>query len=223
MNNEVTVVLPAYNEEESIGGVIDEILALPVKCDILVVDNGSTDETYNIATYKDVKVITEPEKGKGSAIRKGFKLAKTPYVVMMNSDYTYPAVYIEDLLWRMKELEFDVVMGERLEKERNSMSPINSFGNKLLSYLASFLYGRSVSDVCTGLWGFRKTALDKFNLTSGGFTLEADLFVNSVRNDCLIDYLPISYRPRINGSKAKLRIKDGFKIGWFLVKNKWTR
>lgn len=216
----LTVILPAYNEEESLGKVIDEIRSLPVKCDILVVDNGSTDETYNIATYKEVKVVTEPNKGKGNAMRTGIKLIKTPYLVMMDSDYTYPAVNIEDVLMRLDGLEFDVVIGERKEKDQYSMSFINSLGNKFLSYLASLLYGKWTSDVCTGMWGFRKTALDKFDLVSEGFTLEADFFINSVRNNCLIDLLPINYRARQEGDKAKLRIWDGFKIAWFLIKRR---
>ena len=215
--SEVTVVLPAYNEEEAIGRVIDEIKALPVDCDILVVDNNSSDDTYNIATYKDVKVITEPKKGKGNAMRRAFQLVSTPYIIMMNSDYTYPARYIEPILYRLSTLDFDVVIGERYERDRQSMSKINALGNRFLSWLASSLYSYKVSDVCTGMWGFKKTTLDKFSLSSDGFTLEADLFVNTARNYCIVDSLPISYRSRTNGSKAKLK---GGQRKWQKIANK---
>ncbi len=75
-------------------------------------------------------------------------------------------------------------------------------------------------DVCSGMWGFRKESLEKFNLVSNGFTLEADLFVNSIANKCVIFQTPIHYRKRSGGS-PKLKIWDGFKIAWFLVKERF--
>ena len=217
--NELTVILPAYNEEKAIGKVIDEIRSLPVKCDILVVDNLSTDDTYNITFYKEVKVVVEPLKGKGNAIRTGFKLVKTPYVVMMNSDYTYPVKYIP-FFYELLSKGYDVVVGYRYWRAKDSMSLANSFGNKALSLLASILYRKRIKDVCTGLWGFRREVLDKFKIESTGFTLEAELFTEVVKHECNLTQTPICYWSRQDGSKAKLRIWDGFKIGWFLIKRR---
>ena len=220
---DLTVVLPAYNEEESLGLVIDEIKALPVQCHILVIDNNSTDDTYNVAISKGVKVVTEELLGKGNAMRKGFELASTPYVIMMNSDYTYPADNIIGI--RALLAEYDVVIGYRYVKEDGSMSLINSVGNKMLSLLASALYGIRVHDVCTGLWGFKKGTLDRIIPESEGFTLEAELFVRVAEfgDTCKLIQIPTSYRSRLNGSKAKLKVWDGFKIGWFLIKNRWRQ
>jgi glycosyltransferase involved in cell wall biosynthesis len=218
--NRVTVILPTYNEEESIGPVIDEIMALPVDCDILVIDNGSTDETYNILTHKGVKVITEPKRGKGNAMQLGFTIPRTPYIIMMNSDYTYPAEEIPKFVSRL-EAGYDIVIGERHWLEGNSMSIVNSFGNKVLSLLASSLYGFGILDVCSGMWGFSRPILDTFNITSEGFTLEVDLFVNAIKNGCAIAQIPIGYRSRLGNSNAKLKVGDGLKIGWFLIKNRW--
>lgn len=219
-NSNLTVVLPAYNEEKSIGMVIDEIRSLPVQVDILVVDNASIDETYNIAVYKKVKVITEPFKGKGNTIRGGFGLVKTPYVVMMNSDYTYPAKYIM-MVYGLLSVGYDAIVGYREGREQGSMSLLNSFGNKMLSLLASILYRKRVLDVCCGLWGFRKDILDKFYLDSKGFTLEAELFTQVVKHKCKMAQVPIGYRSRPQGSRAKLKVWDGFKIGWFLIKSRF--
>lgn len=218
--SELTVILPSYNEEKAIGKVIDEIRSLPVKCDILVVDNNSTDDTYNIALYKEAKVVTAELQGKGNAMKKGFKLVNSPYVVMMNSDYTYPVGYIP-LFYQLLSKEYDVVVGYRYWKQSNSMSLANFLGNKILSQLASVLYRKRIKDVCTGLWGFRKEVLNKFEIQSEGFTLEAELFTEVVRHECNLVQIPISYRARQDGSKAKLRIWDGFKIGWFLIKKRW--
>lgn len=218
----LTIVLPAYNEEASLGSVIDEIRALPMECDILVVDGNSQDDTYNVAVHKDVKVVTEPLRGKGQAIRKGFGLVSTPYIIMMDSDGTYPAEYIPETLHSL-EMGNEVVIGHRRWKSKGSMSLINSLGNKFLSILASTLYGTKVKDVCSGLWGFRKDTLDKFHLSSNGFTLEAELFTKVVKHECQLDQIPIVYRPRFGGSNSKLRLSDGFRITWFLVKNRWKK
>lgn len=220
--NEVTVILPAYNEEESIGKVIDEIKALPVHCEILVIDNNSMDDTYNICVRKGVKVVTEPNPGKGNAMKRGFGLVGTPYVVMMNSDYTYPAEYLQTIYRLLRVSKYDVIIGSRQIKEKGSMSYANTFGNFCLSLLASILYGYRINDVCSGMWGFKKDTLDKFCIRSKGFTLEAELFTKIIKHRCRIFQIPIGYRSRQKGSKAKLKIWDGFKIGWFLIKRRFN-
>ena len=73
-------------------------------------------------------------------------------------------------------------------------------------------------DVCSGFWGFRQDSVNKFAIMSDGFTLEADFFLNTVKHKCSFLEFPISYGARVEGSEAKLRIFDGFRIAWFLVK-----
>jgi len=217
----LTVVLPAYKEEKTIGRVIDEIRSLPIKCDILVVYTPSPDNTYNAASCKGVEVAIQTERGKGNAIRFGFGLVKTPYVVMMDSDYTYPAGWIILIDLALRYYGYDIVICERKWRSPGSMPTLNLLGNKGLSILASLLFRKRVRDLCSGMWGFRKEVLDKFNLVSKGFTLEADLFVNAVRNKCSIAQIPSFYRPRPDGDKPKLKLSDGFKIGWFLIEGRF--
>ncbi len=222
MESKVTVLLPAYNEEQSIGKVISEIReANPGWCNILVGDNCSTDKTREIALAKGTNPILITDRGKGKVIRTLLTQVDTPYVVMVDSDYTYPiGDNLRALLGFLEFTEADVVVCPRRWIESGAMSKINRIGNKLLSLLASILY-RDIEDICSGMWGFRKETLDKFSLTSDGFTLEADLFVNAVANKCHIVQLPIRYRARLNGSKPKLKIWDGFRIGWFLIKRRF--
>jgi len=218
---DLTIVLPTRNEAQSISKVIDEIRALPVRCNILVMDGLSTDGTDKIALNKGVKVLYESRKGKGVAFRSSLEFVETPYVVMVNADYTYPLEYTQTIYGLLKMGKYDVVIGCRELKEEGSMSAANTLGNFLLSTLASILYGHRIYDVCSGMWGFRLGILKKFNLTSMGFTLEADLFSNAIRNKCRICQIPIGYRPRLEGSKAKLKMLDGFKIAWFLIKRRF--
>ena len=83
------------------------------------------------------------------------------------------------------------------------------------------LYKKRIKDVCCGLWGFRKETLDKFYPRSEGFTLEAELFIEVIKHKCRMIQIPINYRSRQDGSKTKLKVWDGFKIGWFLIKRRF--
>ena len=213
---DITVVLPALEEEEAIGKVIDDIRGVLPGCKILVAYQPSTNGTAKIIAAKGVDCITEDKRGKGYAVRTAMRSVDTRFVIMMDSDFTYPAKHIPELLEGLE----DVSMGYRANREQGAMSSANWFGNRCLSLMASILYRRRVRDVCTGMWAFRRGVLDKFELESGGFTLEADLFVNCVRNRCKIKQIPIDYRARLDGSLPKLRIVDGVNIGLFLVKKR---
>ena len=213
---DITIVLPTFEEVESVGKVIDDIRNFMPDCRILVAYNPSDDGTADILREKKVEWVTEVKKGKGYNVRNAFRFINSEYIVMIDADYTYPVSYIPALLDGIE----DVALGYRECRDHNAMTFVNFFGNRMLSLMASVLFRRKVRDVCTGMWAFRKGALDKFELESGGFMLEADLFVNSVRNKCKIKQIPIVYRARLDNSMAKLRITDGFKIGLFLIKKR---
>lgn len=215
----VTILLPAYNEEKAIGKVIDEI---PSGCRVLVGDNCSSDNTCDVIERKGLTPLLVYERGKGNVIRALTKYIDTPYTIMANSDYTYPLTYSHTIYHLLSKSGADVVMGYRHIKEKGSMSFTNSLGNWALSLLASVLYKKRVYDVCTGMWGFKTDVLKGFNLTSAHFTLEADLFVNAVKNGCRIEQIPIAYRARLEGDKPKLKVWDGFRIAWFLIRKRWS-
>jgi len=141
---------------------------------------------------------------------------------MMDGDFTYPAKHIPEMI-RCLDNGADVVIGYRFKRAKGSMSRMNTIGNCGLSILASALYGVHVKDVCSGMWGFRRNVLSRYNITSDGFTLEADLFANTIRNGCKLAQIPIGYRARLDGSVAKLGIKDGFKIARFLIRKRFCR
>jgi len=221
-NKDTLVLLPALNEEEAIGQTIDDVrLHLP-GCQLVVVDNYSTNGTRRIVKGKGVRLISTP-RGKGLAVRTallGILPTNFKWLVMIDADFTYPAEHIPVVISEL-EKGADVVMGYRQELEMGSMTDIHAFGNTGLSLMASLLYLKWVRDVCTGMWGFRRDALKKFKLTSPKFTLEADFFVNAVKTKCNITQIPISYRARVDGSLPKLKVSDGFDIGWFLIKKRF--
>lgn len=218
---EITIILPTLNEAKAISKVIQEIRLLPIKCQIFVVDGLSTDDTPAIALDLGVPVFYEKRKGKGVAFRTVLKHIDTPYIVMIDADGTYPVDAIVSFCEALSE--YDIVKGDRKWLENGAMTKTHRFGNYMISLLASILFQHRTRDVCSGMWAFRKECLDKFNLTSAGFTLEADLFINTVRTGCTLKELPIEYKKRIQGDKAKLMMRDGFEIGWFLIKRRLQR
>jgi glycosyltransferase involved in cell wall biosynthesis len=212
----IAILLPALNEEKSIGKVIDGIKSLYIKdCRIVVVDSMSTDKTKEIALSKGAMVLNVPGKGKGIAIRRAFELICDDYYIMLDSDGTYPTGRIPDILKMLKE--YDVVMCPRIYKEKGSMPLLNSLGNWFLTRLANFIYETDIKDLCTGMWGFRRSFIKDIELVSKGFTLEAELFIRTVEEGYSLGELPIKYSKRID--KPKLKLWDGGRIAWFLIKN----
>jgi len=224
MSKQVIVLVPALNEEMAIGHTVKEIKQLMPHSNVVVVDSSSSDATADRARAEGAVVYNTPRGGKGLAVRCALayltkKLDDDDCLAMMDGDFTYPAYHLDAILQTLTS-GADVVIGYRHKRQQGAMTATNAFGNKTLSLLASLLYGYYVRDVCSGLWGFRIAALKKFALTSNQFTLEADMFVNARKTHCRLEQVPITYRARLSGSDAKLRVSDGIKIGWFLIQQR---
>lgn len=218
----IAILLPAHNEAEAIGKVIGEVsMAMgSLRHRIVVVDSGSTDSTAQEAKKHGVTVLPA-ERGKGKAVRYGanYLALNEQYeaVVMMNSDYTYPAQHIPAMLEALGK--HDAVYGIR---DYSVISPVHRFGNEVLSTLATVLWNVPIFDLCSGMWAFRREALAGIlpRLCSDGFTLEADIYTALLAGRCSIGCIPIGYRPRIGN--AKLHMGDGFRIAAFLLRRRLT-
>ena len=226
MKKRVCVILPALNEENTIGLVIDEIPREELEkrgysTDIMVVNNGSTDRTGEIARGKGVQVVEESKKGKGRAIRAGFETVDCDFVFMLDSDYTYPAVHIPAML-EVLEDGCDVVMGSRLKGHimDGAMSNLNRLGNRLLAIMTNVLYGTKISDPCTGCWGLRADVVKGLKLEANGFDIEVNMLTEIARNGFRMAEIPIGYRKRKTHPKLN-SLRDGFRIGKMLVRRRF--
>ena len=224
----VSIIIPALNEKLTIGKVIDEIPKEDLQkvgygVEIVVVDNNSTDGTAEIAKEKGVKVIVESIKGKGRAVRTGFKSVGGDFIFILDADYTYPATYIPIMLEVLQE-GHDVVIGSRLRGQmgEGAMSRMNLVGNRFLSFIANILYGTRISDLCTGYWGLTRRVIEDIELDAKGFELEAAMFAEIAKKGYSIAEVPICYRRRTTPPKLN-SLKDGFKIGWTLLTKKFRR
>lgn len=224
----VTLLVPAKNEES---GIRETLAALPVAAlralghptEILVVDGKSTDRTREIARATGARVLVQVGMGKGNAVRGALHATDSDYVVMLDADATYPAERIPDFVAHL-ERGFDVVMGSRLRGRAapGALSKVNRVGNFGLSAIASLLYGRRCTDVCTGMWAFRREAVARLPLESLGFEIEAELFAESVKAGLNLLEVPIRYDARRGVTKLN-KLGDGARIGLRLLKSRVNR
>ncbi len=223
----VTILLPALNEEDGIGEVIDSLPfgrleEMGFRANVLVVDGHSKDTTIKIAREKGAKVAFQHGKGKGNAVRLGMEIADSEFLVMLDADGTYPTEDIPAFLDMLQD-GADVVMGSRLAGriEDGAMTDLNRAGNKILSFLASMTYRTKVTDVCTGMWAFNRQAIESLRLNSTGFEIEAEMFAQASKAGLVIRETPILYSPR--RGEAKLgSIGCGLRIGLKLIRKRFV-
>lgn len=218
----VTILLPARNEEAGLSETlarlpVDDVRALGHDVEVVVVDGHSSDGTREAARRYGARVLVQPGKGKGDAVRMAFRVLDSDYVVMLDADSTYPEDRIPRFV-RYLDAGFDVVMGSRLSGtiHEGAMSGTNRFGNWALSTLATALYGRRCTDVCTGLWGFNREAMAALPLRSDGFEIEAEMYAESVKAGLNVVEVPIEYRARAGDTKLN-KLGDGYRIARALV------
>lgn len=224
----VTVLLPALNEEDGIGEVIDTLPRKRIEnagygLRILVVDGNSKDRTIEIAKEKGAEVVLQDGKGKGFGVRAGFTSVDTDYLIMMDADGTYPSENIPEFLEHLSN-GADVVMGSRLlgSIAEGSMTDLNRAGNRLLSFMATTLYGMRTTDLCTGMWGFTREAIDALELNSSGFEIESEMYAQSVKAGLSIHEIPICYSTREGETKLG-SLRCGLRIAMKLLRKRFVR
>jgi len=221
----VSIILPTYNEEKALQKVVKDIVDnFPEYGEIIIVNDGSTDKTESVAKlcekrYKNVRLIShEKNKGKVEAIRTGVKNARGSIIVLMDSDYTYPAEYIRYLVEKIKD-GYDLVLGNRFGK-KYKMSLFNKIGNKIFSLLITFFSGKSIADGQTGFRAFRKSIFPEIDVRAKSLEYETKQTLKAARLGYKIYEVPIEYRKRIGKSKLNPVI-DGFKMFKAIVDIFW--
>ena len=209
----ISIVLPSLNEEQSIQKVIEEIRTTKLpKNEIIVVDGCSTDDTVEIARELKTNVLIETKRGYGRAIYRGIDEAKGKIIVIMDSDYTYPASYIPQLIAPLIKNEADLVLGNRLFKKSSVlMKKSHLFGNMVLTLWFNVIFVSRFRDTQTGFRAFRKRDFKKLKVYSKGIFLPSELLYKALKKRFRIIEIPIRYRPRIGKSKLS-PLRDGIVI-----------
>jgi len=218
--DEVCVLIPALNEEPTIGPLLDQ-LKIQGFSDIIVVDGRSTDKTRDIARAKGARIYIQKGRGKGAALIEVITspdLIEKPYVLMLDADGTNAP---EDDLVMLTPLfnGADQVIGNRLiDTNSDAFHRLNRYGNKILNHMFKVTHGKYLSDILSGYRAFKTTSLKRMHLTEQGFGIETELAAESVRQDHTVVIVPVSYGVR-RGTATKLNpFSDGIKIGLTMIK-----
>jgi glycosyltransferase involved in cell wall biosynthesis len=217
----ITVVIPCLNEEQGIEKVLSRTPSFVDE--ILVVDNGSTDRTSDVARGFGATVIREDVRGYGRSYKKGFGLATGDVIVTLDGDHSYPPDAISYLLEAFLHLEVDFLNASRFPvRDRQAMSFKHKMGNLILSLAMSMLYFRWVRDSQSGMWVFRRSILKKMSLVSDGMAFSEEIKIEALRNpDIRFEEISIQYSSRLGEIKLN-PWRDGFHNLWFLVRKRFA-
>jgi Glycosyl transferase family 2 len=211
----VSVVMPCLNEEEAIGICIEKIqrtfAAAGIDGEIVVCDNGSTDDTVAIAQRMGARVVHQPMRGYGNAYIKGFANAKGQYLIMGDADDTYDFTLIPKFLEYLGDRGYDFVTGSRYLQGGNQKIPLlhRIVGNPALTALLNFLFSTPYTDVYCGFRGFSHAAYDRIQPVSPGMEFNLELAINAGLAGLKIAEIPIVLQPRLGESKLRT-----FSDGW---------
>jgi len=220
----LSVIMPCFNERETIETVVDMVLAQSLTRELIIVDDGSTDGTRELlAKFTDprVRVILQPANGgKGSALRTGFSEALGPYVVVQDADLEYnPAEFI-DLVKPLLADKADVVYGSRFLAGRphRVLYYWHSVGNRLLTTASNVFTNLNLTDMETCYKVFRKEVLDSFTLEENRFGIEPELTAKIARGGWRVYEVGISYSGRTYDEGKKIGWKDGVRAFYCIVR-----
>jgi glycosyltransferase involved in cell wall biosynthesis len=214
----VCFLVPAYNEAATIGEVLERIAQLDLEPQVIVVDDGSTDETAAIAERAGVLVIRQANRGKGAAIRVAIPHIESEIVVIQDADMEYDPTEVPSLIDPIVRGAADVVFGSRLSGGRPQRAYLfwHMIGNRVLSLLTGVLFNTTLSDMETGYKAFRADVLRSLDLRQDGFGIEPEITGEVCKRNLRVYELPISYYGRTYAEGKKITWRDGFKAIWVL-------
>ena len=220
----VSVIIPAFNEEQTIGQVLAALRTLPLEKQIIIVNDGSTDGTYTVleelrATHELTVVHCQENRGKGFAIRSGLPHVKGEVVVIQDADMELDPADIPELVKPLEKENVQVVYGSRFLNGRGNASLQNFIANRILATYTNLLYGCRITDESTGYKAFSTELITRLELTCEGFEFCPEVTAKILRAGYRIHEVPVSYVPRTKKQGKKLRFwLDGLFAVWTLLK-----
>lgn len=213
--DEIAVLIPCFNEAETIGKVVKDLKDVLPDAKIYVYDNNSTDETVKIATSAGAIVRHEHLQGKGNVIRRMFREINAKCYLIIDGDNTYPADFAKKMVDLVLIDKVDMVVGDRLSSTyfRENKRRFHNFGNSLVRTSINRLFRSNIKDIMTGYRAFSYQFVKTFPVMSRGFEIETEMSIHAVDKNMYIKNVIIDYRDRPEGSVSKLNTyRDGIKV-----------
>jgi glycosyltransferase involved in cell wall biosynthesis len=219
-DQKITVVIPCLNEEQGVEKVLRRMPAFVDQ--VIVVDNGSTDRTSDVARALGAEVIREDVRGYGRSYKRGFRDATGDIIVTLDGDHSYPPDAISYLIEAFLHLDVDFLNASRFPvRDPRAMSFKHKIGNLALSLAMSMLYFRWVRDSQSGMWVFRRSILSEMTLEADSMAFSEEIKIEALKNPRIrFREIPVQYSSRLGEIKLN-PWRDGFYNLWFLVKKRF--
>ncbi|MBR9679099.1 MAG: glycosyltransferase family 2 protein [Nanoarchaeota archaeon] len=221
-----SIVMPCYNEEEGMPDTVMDVLDnVKGKYELIIVDDGSTDNTLELARefekkHSHIKVFLQQHNlGKRFAVDTGIKNASCDSIVLIDGDFTYPAKFINVIVDDFVE-GFDMVYGSRFLGKKVNLSGSHKLGNKMFALIYNVLTFKRITDLTSGLRVFNRIRYFVLKLDSPNFGMETELMMKAFRHNWTFSEVPINLRKREGESKLST-FKDGFRILFRLFWNRF--
>lgn len=210
----IAVLIPCFNEELTIGPVIDQFRRELPEAKIYVFDNNSTDRTVECAREKGALILRERRQGKGYVVQTMFREINADIYVMVDGDGTYPASSVHKLLEPIINHDADMVVGSRLNASSQShFRLMNRLGNNMFLWLTRGIFHARIEDMLSGYRVFNRSIVKQLPLLSGGFEIETELTIKALERGYRVIELSVDLGSRPEGSHSKIRhVRDGITI-----------
>lgn len=224
----LSVIVPVYNEKQTIRMILEKVRRVPIEKEIIVVDGNSTDGTKEIlieeAKKPDAKIIFEEKpRGRGAALKLGMGHATGEIYIFQDGDLELDPADYPALIAPIETNSATVVFGSRfLGKSTGYMNILQLLGNRFITALVNLLYGSKLTDVETCYQVFRAEAVKDLEIKSNDFNFTVELAVKLLKKGYKITEIPISYTPRSKEEGKKVRWKDGFTSLYTLIRYRFT-
>lgn len=224
----LSVIIPVYNEKNTVREIVHRVKATGLAWEILMVDDGSKDGTREILAELDGKdgvrvILHDKNQGKGAAVRTGLQNALGEILLIQDADLEYDPREYPNLLKPIEEGIADVVYGSRfLGAPHRAILFWNMVANKLLTLMTNILYNNILTDMETGYKVFRHEVVQDMKLRANRFDFEPEFTAKILKRNVRLFEVPISFNPREYSEGKKIGLRDAFEAVWALLKYRFV-